>query len=40
VAKHRTNLMEKLEMKNMATLVRYAIRIGVVDVDSDYGAGS
>lgn len=40
VAKHRTNLMEKLEMKNMATLVRYAIKIGVVDVDSDYGAGS
>ncbi len=31
VAKHRTNLMEKLEMKNTATLVRYAIQIGVVE---------
>lgn len=33
VAKHRTNLMEKLEMKNMATLVRYAMQTGIVDTE-------
>ncbi len=33
VAKHRMNLMEKLETKNTATLVRYAVAIGVVSVD-------
>jgi len=31
VAKHRMNIMEKMALKNVATLVRYAIRIGVVD---------
>ncbi|MCF8110271.1 MAG: response regulator transcription factor [Desulfobacteraceae bacterium] len=31
VAKHRTNLMEKLNMKNTASLVRYALQLGVVD---------
>ncbi|MFW6052274.1 MAG: response regulator [Desulfosalsimonas sp.] len=31
VAKHRTNLMEKLNMKNTASLVRYALELGVVD---------
>ncbi|MGM0453712.1 MAG: response regulator [Thermodesulfobacteriota bacterium] len=35
VAKHRTNLMEKLEMKNTATLVRYAMSLGVVSPDAD-----
>jgi len=36
VAKHRTNLMEKLQMKNTATLVRYAIKIGVTTPDESY----
>ncbi|MCF8023868.1 MAG: response regulator transcription factor [Desulfobacteraceae bacterium] len=31
VAKHRTNLMEKLNMKNTSSLVRYAIELGVID---------
>src|SRR6056297_136621 len=31
VAKHRSNLMEKLEILNIASLVRYAIKIGVLD---------
>ena len=31
VAKHRMNIMEKMELKNVATLVRYAVKIGVVD---------
>ena len=31
VAKHRSNLMEKLEIFNIASLVRYAIKIGVID---------
>lgn len=39
VAKHRTNLMEKLNMKNTASLVRYALELGVVDIDEDNGAG-
>ncbi|MFP3999512.1 MAG: response regulator [Desulfosalsimonas sp.] len=39
VAKHRTNLMEKLNMKNTASLVRYALELGVVDIDEDDGAG-
>ena len=30
VAKHRASLMEKLEIYNVASLVRYAIKIGVV----------
>ena len=32
VAKHRMNIMEKLELKNTATLVRYAAQIGILDV--------
>lgn len=39
VAKHRTNLMEKLNMKNTASLVRYALELGVVDIDEDDIAG-
>ena len=31
VAKHRSNLMEKLEISNIASLVRYAIKIGIID---------
>lgn len=31
VAKHRMSIMEKLKLKNTATLVRYAARIGVID---------
>lgn len=31
VAKHRMNIMEKMELKNVALLVRYAVKIGVVD---------
>lgn len=31
VAKHRSNLMEKLEIFNIAGLVRYAIKIGIID---------
>ncbi|MFW6335004.1 MAG: LuxR C-terminal-related transcriptional regulator [Desulfosalsimonas sp.] len=31
VAKHRMSIMEKLQMKNTASLVRYAARIGVLD---------
>lgn len=30
VAKHRANLMEKLEIYNVASLVRYAMKIGVL----------
>lgn len=37
VAKHRTNLMEKLEMKNTATLVRYALQIGVINAERQSG---
>ncbi|MFP4194414.1 MAG: response regulator [Desulfobacterales bacterium] len=32
VAKHRMSIMEKLLLKNSASLVRYAARIGVLDV--------
>ncbi len=35
VAKHRTNLMEKLEMKNTATLVRHAMSLGLVTPEAD-----
>lgn len=31
VAKHRMNIMEKMELKNVASLVRYAVKIGVID---------
>ncbi len=31
VAKHRMNIMEKMELKNVASLVRYAVKIGVVE---------
>lgn len=31
VAKHRMNLMEKLQLKNTAKLVRYALQIGMVE---------
>ncbi|MFW6081731.1 MAG: LuxR C-terminal-related transcriptional regulator [Desulfosalsimonas sp.] len=31
VAKHRMSIMEKLMLKNTASLVRYAARIGVID---------
>lgn len=37
VAKHRTNLMEKLNMKNTAGLVRYALRLGIVDMEKVSG---
>ena len=37
VAKHRSNLMEKLEIFNIASLVRYAMKIGVLDEE---GLGS
>ncbi|MFP3979987.1 MAG: response regulator [Desulfobacterales bacterium] len=37
VAKHRTNLMEKLAVKNTATLVRYALQTGVVDIHDPEG---
>lgn len=30
VTAHRTNLMQKLDIHNTASLVRYAIRIGLV----------
>ncbi|MBS3732063.1 MAG: response regulator transcription factor [Desulfobacterales bacterium] len=39
VAKHRTNLMEKLAVKNTATLVRYALQIGVFDLEKQAGSG-
>lgn len=32
VAKHRMSIMEKLRLKNTATLVHYAARIGVLDI--------
>lgn len=35
VAKHRSNLMEKLEIYNIASLVRYAIKIGIIDNECD-----
>lgn len=31
VAKHRMNIMEKMDLKNVALLVRYAVKIGVID---------
>lgn len=31
VAKHRMNIMEKLQLKNTATLVRYAARLGILE---------
>ncbi len=31
VAKHRMNIMEKMALKNVASLVRYAVKIGVID---------
>ncbi len=31
VAKHRMNIMEKMDLKNIALLVRYAVKIGVID---------
>lgn len=34
VAKHRMNIMEKLQLKNTATLVRYAAQIGILDTQS------
>ncbi|MFW5908271.1 MAG: response regulator [Desulfosalsimonas sp.] len=34
VAKHRMSIMEKLLLKNTASLVRYAARIGVLDYSS------
>lgn len=34
VEKHRTHLMEKLNVKNLAGLVRQAVRYGLVDRDS------
>ncbi|MFW6081732.1 MAG: response regulator [Desulfosalsimonas sp.] len=36
VAKHRTNLMEKLSMKNTAALVRYALQLGIVEPEDDF----
>ncbi len=35
VAKHRTNLMEKLQLKNTAALVRYAMKIGIIEPEDD-----
>ncbi|HMA85208.1 MAG TPA: response regulator transcription factor [Desulfosalsimonadaceae bacterium] len=35
VAKHRSNLMEKLEIFNIASLVRYAMKIGVIDSENE-----
>ncbi len=39
VAKHRTNLMEKLNLRNTAALVRYALQLGVVGMEEDMHAG-
>ncbi|MFW5908972.1 MAG: response regulator transcription factor, partial [Desulfosalsimonas sp.] len=39
VAKHRTNLMEKLNMKNTASLVGYALQLGVVTIEGKNGRG-
>ena len=33
VEKHRTSITNKLGISNLATLVKYAIRIGVIDPD-------
>ncbi len=33
VATHRANLMRKLDLHNMASLVRYAVRQGLIEVD-------
>jgi len=35
VAKHRSNMMEKLGIFNIASLVRYAIKIGIIDNESE-----
>ncbi len=34
VEAHRTQLMERLGMRDIANLVRYAIRIGLIDIDN------
>lgn len=34
VEAHRTQLMERLGMRDIASLVRYAIRIGLIDLDN------
>ena len=34
VKTHRSHIMEKLDLKNASQLIQYAIRIGVIDVDS------
>ncbi len=33
VEAHHTQLMERLGMRDIASLVRYAIRIGLIDID-------
>ena len=33
VENHRTNLMRKLNLQNTVELVRYAARIGLIDLD-------
>ncbi|MFW6335003.1 MAG: response regulator [Desulfosalsimonas sp.] len=36
VAKHRTNLMEKLNMKNTASMVRYALQLRIINPEDDF----
>jgi DNA-binding CsgD family transcriptional regulator len=33
VENHRTNIMQKLKVKHPLDLVRYAARIGLIDID-------
>jgi DNA-binding NarL/FixJ family response regulator len=34
IESHRTNLMERLEIHDLAGLVRYAIRVGIIELES------
>jgi hypothetical protein len=34
VESHRANLMKRLEIHDVARLVRYAIRVGIIQVES------
>ena len=35
VAKHRGNLMEKLQLKNTVALIHYALKIGIIDPENN-----
>jgi DNA-binding NarL/FixJ family response regulator len=34
VETHRTNLMERLQIHDLAGLIRYALRVGIIELES------